>query len=85
MKQWRCPECGGRHFGTVLKPWRPGPPPEHIEVIRQVCHDEHGVGCKWTGLVDDSESDEPNDPWFDDAVARMEAYMKLKYGESYGD
>lgn len=51
-----CPSCGGHHFGTA----RIG------ERIQGRCHDEFGVGCRWTwdraddlkyGFKEDDEED----------------------------
>lgn len=42
---FKCPECGGRHFGRVIED-------EHgVKIVTDVlgCHDEFKRGCKWRG------------------------------------
>jgi hypothetical protein len=38
-----CPECGGRHFGSLTEKRLDG----SIWKTHEVCHDEHDIGCKW--------------------------------------
>lgn len=40
MKQFRCPECGSFHFGTSF---------DRLQISGRSCHDEFGVGCRWSG------------------------------------
>ena len=38
-----CPECGGRHFGSICEKRPDG----SIWKTHEVCHDEFDIGCKW--------------------------------------
>src|SRR4051812_33417428 len=40
-----CPKCGGHHFGSASQPKGEK---DWIILSRQ-CHDEHGIGCRWSG------------------------------------
>jgi len=39
---FRCPECGGDHFGTTFSA-------DLATVQSRNCHDEYGRGCNWSG------------------------------------
>jgi hypothetical protein len=43
--QFRCPQCGGRHFGSTPEQRPDG----SIWKLSEDCHDEFNVDCKWRG------------------------------------
>lgn len=48
MKVFICPECGSTYFGSGNLRGKDGlgVPPSQVTIY---CHDQHGVGCKWSG------------------------------------
>lgn len=42
--QFTCPNCGGAHFGRIIKQIRP------VLIFGDVdCHDQFQIGCRWSG------------------------------------
>lgn len=51
-KQFVCPECGSTYFGSANLRAKDGSPVPTNE-LKLYCHDQYGVGCKWTGKWSD--------------------------------